>query len=362
MKYWAAPFLGLSVSIALSSASLARHPSAPAVGSCCAVPAGTVVDVALAEPVSTKVQRAGDRFALRLAQPLVIDGHIVMRAGTPGVGVVVQSSKPGMGGKGAKLVLAARYLDDHGRHVSIVGLRLARAGHDNTTAADAVGLSGFAFAPLGFLGLAVVGGNVKLPAGTEAIAKIATNEVMRPLGRAGPAIADAAPPADDAAAAPIRLGSISLAPPPSGHGQVVFFRPKSLLGVGQWFKVRERKRALGKLSNGAYFVQIADPGLHTYTARTEPESNDHLTLEVDPGETYFVVGTLTKGLVIGVADIAPSDANAFARASKALKPAAAHPAHDVGDADVGPDVDNAASNSVASAPGRGTYPAVDSAP
>jgi hypothetical protein len=115
------------------------------------------------------------------------------------------------------------------------------------------------------------------------------------------------------------VSAIEIPPPPAGEGQVVFFRRKTLLGTGQWFNVREDGRALGKLTNGAYFVQVTDPGLHTYTAKTEPELKDHLELEVDRGETYFVEGTLTKGLVIGVADLSPSDRAAFAAASKDLK-------------------------------------------
>jgi len=101
----------------------------------------------------------------------------------------------------------------------------------------------------------------------------------------------------------------------------VFFRRKSLLGTGQWFNVREEGKALGKLTNGAYFVLPAVPGLHTYTAATEPEFKDRLTLKIDAGETYFVEGVLTKGVVIGVADLTPSDQAAFYAAVKSLKSA-----------------------------------------
>jgi hypothetical protein len=100
---------------------------------------------------------------------------------------------------------------------------------------------------------------------------------------------------------------------------VVFFRRKSLLGTGLWFNVRENGKALGKLTNGAYFIQTTPPGQHSYTATSEPEFKDSLKLEVDVGETYFVEGTLTKALVIGAADLSPSDRAAFASASKHLK-------------------------------------------
>ena len=105
---------------------------------------------------------------------------------------------------------------------------------------------------------------------------------------------------------------------------MVFFRAKSLLGAGQWFRVREAGRPLGKLTNGAYFFQVATPGVHTYSASLEPELKDHLTLKVDPGETYFVEGALTGGLVIGAANLAPSSRDRFnAAATRGLKLASA---------------------------------------
>jgi len=118
-------------------------------------------------------------------------------------------------------------------------------------------------------------------------------------------------------------GSIPIDPPPPGMGEVVFFRAKTLLGTGQWFNVRENGQALGKLSNGAYFVQVAQPGVHVYTATLEPEAKDKLRIEVDPGQIYFVQGALTKGLAVGLADLSPSNHAAFDKASKSLKLAAA---------------------------------------
>jgi hypothetical protein len=225
-----------------------------------------------------------------------------------------------MGGKAAKLVLAARYLDQRHGRVPLQGLQLSAAGRDNSSAANVVGLTGIAFAPLGLIGLAVTGGDVVFPAGTSATAKVADDIVLPPRGRASrQALAAAARLSAPDASDDAMTGSIEVPPPPAGEGQVIFFRKKSLLGIGQWFNVRENGKALGKLSNGAYFVQITDRGLHTYTATMEPELKDHLTLQVDPGETYFVEGTFTKGLVVGAADISPSDRTTFDEASKNLK-------------------------------------------
>ena len=323
MKGVAASIVGLIVSFVLST-SFAEP--APPGRDCCRVPAGTPVQVELTFDVSTKVQRAGDRIPLRLAAPLIVDGRILLRAGAPGFGVVIQASKPGMGGKAGKLVVAARYLIAHGQRLPLQGLQLSGAGRDRSRSANVVGLSGFAFAPLGFVGLAVPGGNVTFPAGMRATAKLARDEFLPALDLApryatrtweseDDADADGAGDAGDAD------GVAEIGPPPPGEGQVVFFRRKSITGLGQWFNVRENGHPLGKLSNGAYFVQVTDPGIHTYTAKTEPEVKDHLTLEVDPGESYFVEGTLTKGVVLGEADLTPSSREAFAHAFAGLKPA-----------------------------------------
>jgi hypothetical protein len=311
--------VGLWVSVALPAAPAVAQPArAPISRSCCHVPAGTVVEVELVDQVSTKVQRSGDTFALRLAAPLIVNGRVVLRAGAPGVGEVVESAKPGMGGKPAELVLAARYLRQGRVRVELRALQLAGAGRDNSMAAQAVGLTGIAFAPLGFVGLAVRGGNVVFPPGTSATAKVAADMMLPSLGPAPRHPARGAASRTDASESAV-AGSIEIPPPPAGAGQVIFFRKKSLLGTGQWFNVREDGKALGKLANGAYFVRIAEPGAHTYTATEEPEFKDRLKLEIDPGETYFVEGTLTKGVVIGAADMSPSDRATFDKASKDLK-------------------------------------------
>ena len=239
----------LKVSMAgLSACLVAWAASGPATAartsthySCCRVRAGTTVEVELADQVSTKTQKAGDTFALRLAAPLIVDGKLILRAGAGGMGDVLEASHPGMGGKAAKLVLEARYLTDGKRRVPLQGLQLAAAGRSSATEASAAGLMGIAFFPLGFVGLAVKGGDVVFPVGTRATAELATNVTLPSLGRAPPsAIAAAA-----AATAPIPEGSITVPPPPPGRGQVVFFRKRTLLGTGQWFNVR-------RVGNGAW--------------------------------------------------------------------------------------------------------------
>ncbi|MGZ3275403.1 MAG: DUF2846 domain-containing protein [Caulobacteraceae bacterium] len=283
-------------------------PVAEADQPCCRVPAGAPVAVQLVDPIDTAHAKTGDLFKLRLAAPLIVDGQVILPVGTTGVGQVIQSSGPGIGGKGAKLVVSAEYLDVPGGQVKLGGMQLTGTGKDHTKASGALGLAGLAFMPLGIVGIAVTGDNIEIPAGVAAAAKIGESVVLAPRS---PATAEDYQRVQAVFGAPeTTRGWIDIGPPPNGMGQVVFYRPKSMLNV-QWFNVRENGEALGKLTNGAYFVTPLAPGVHSFTAKSEPELKDHLTLKVDPGETYFVEAAMTHGLVLGAAELVPSQKARF---------------------------------------------------
>lgn len=106
-------------------------------------------------------------------------------------------------------------------------------------------------------------------------------------------------------------------PPPAGKGQVVFFRPSKLVGAAVSYKVREGETELGKLGNGRYFVHVADPGAHAYDVHSEVR--DILNMEIDPGETYYVIGSLSVGVAVGRPNISPSDKAAFDQVAGKLK-------------------------------------------
>jgi hypothetical protein len=286
---------------------------------CCVLPEGTAVAVQLVDAVGTRGAKAGDRFPIRLAAPVIVDGQVVLPAGTPGSGHVVQASGPGLGGKGAKLVVSADDLTVGGGTVPLGGMQLTGTGKDHSVAADLASLGGWISLPLGFVGFAVTGGEIEIPAGTNAAAKVAHRVDLRPLGQATREDYDKIQAVFGQAQQ--SRGWIEVPPPPRGMAQVVFFRAKSMAGFGQWFNVRENGQALGKLTNGAYFVVVLPPGQHSFSATSEPEFKDHLTLKIDAGETYYVEGLMTHGVVIGVADLTPSDKAHFDAVSGALQAA-----------------------------------------
>ena len=174
--------------------------------------AGTVVPIELAEPVSTKAQKRGDMFAIRLAAPIVVDGETLVPMGAPGLGQVVDAGGGGLGGRPGKLILAARYVQYQGVRVPLRGFHLAAVGRDNGSAAMAVALVPY----VGLLSLAITGGDVSYPAGMEADAKVAAEVVFPPdAPAAGAPPPPSAPPANNS---PVASSPLSAPAPPSEQG------------------------------------------------------------------------------------------------------------------------------------------------
>lgn len=100
-----------------------------------------------------------------------------------------------------------------------------------------------------------------------------------------------------------------LGQPPEGMAQIVVFRPSAWGGGAVAFTAKEADRDVFKLGNGSYTIIFATPGRHAYSIKSE--TTDTLTMEVDAGETYYVVETLTSGLLLWRPHLNPSDENAF---------------------------------------------------
>lgn len=125
-------------------------------------------------------------------------------------------------------------------------------------------------------------------------------------------------------AAPATMNTPPVAPtngkiglPEDGKAQIVFFRPSKFTGAAIGFKVREGDTELGKLRSGKYFVANVAPGTHEYTVHSE--AKDILTIEVEAGETYYVQGTITMGILAGRPNLSPSDEATFNSMADKLK-------------------------------------------
>jgi hypothetical protein len=136
--------------------------------------AGTVVEVQLVEKISSSNERIGNRFDLKLAAPIVVDGTVIAPAGATGQGEVIDAAAAGIGGHPGKLILAARYVEANGLRIPLRGFRLAGEGKDNTGVVIAADIA------VGVISFLIPGGNISFPAGTTALAKVAANVTLPP--------------------------------------------------------------------------------------------------------------------------------------------------------------------------------------
>ena len=135
------------------------------------------------------------------------------------------------------------------------------------------------------------------------VSLIAACAVMAPLaGWSQDAAAPAAPAAANAGGA---------------TGTVIFFREKKFTGSAIRYKVRENGVEICKLQNGVYCTVQVPVGKHEYVVHSE--AKDALTLEVESGDTYYVVGGISMGVFAGHPNLSPSDKATFEGMKAKLK-------------------------------------------
>ena len=128
---------------------------------------------------------------------------------------------------------------------------------------------------------------------------------------------DAATATTAATTAPAATANTLIQAAPADKAQIVFFRESKFVGAAIGFKVREGENELGKLRSGKYFIANVEPGKHEYNVHGE--TKDVLTMEVEAGETYYVLGSLGMGIVAGRPNLSPSDEATFVSMSGKLK-------------------------------------------
>lgn len=112
-----------------------------------------------------------------------------------------------------------------------------------------------------------------------------------------------------ASAAPTVTKLNEVPAPAAGMGQIVFFRPSRMVGMAVSFSVREGDKGVGKLTNGTYFVLDVEPGTKEYNISFE--AKDTLRLEVEEGETYYVIQSIGMGVVAARPNLTPSTEQDF---------------------------------------------------
>jgi len=121
---------------------------------------GTEIQMKMAEGLTTegKHLRVGQRFALEVSEPVTLNGHIVIPAGTHGTGEVTEVRNKGMWGKSGGISARAVSLQVGDR-----SLRLTGSLNDKGKTGTAGVVGAVAFVPVA--GFFVTGTSARIPVG-----------------------------------------------------------------------------------------------------------------------------------------------------------------------------------------------------
>lgn len=157
-------FLAAQIAAPASSAQIVPVPLAPVVApasNTAVLRVGTEVPLRLSEELTTKGKklRVGQRFRMETAENVLVQGVVVIPAGSAAVGQITDVRNKGMWGKSGHLAGRVLYVTVNGRQI-----RLSGAFDDKGVAGGigAVAVSAIVFAPAGFF---MTGTSAKVPVG-----------------------------------------------------------------------------------------------------------------------------------------------------------------------------------------------------
>jgi hypothetical protein len=130
------------------------------------IPANTPVNFEIVDALSSKTSKIDEMFAIRMLDPIVVDGKIVLPAGLVGQGQVVHAAKARGMGKAGELILAARYLKCGETQIALRGFRFGQQGVDRSLESL---VASSVFLPVGFF---IAGGEMTVPGGAFATARL----------------------------------------------------------------------------------------------------------------------------------------------------------------------------------------------
>ncbi|MES3152537.1 hypothetical protein [Sphingomonas faeni] len=85
--------------------------------------AGSSVPLKMSEGLTTKGKKlkVGQRFQLETAEPIMVDGNVVIPAGSPAVGEITEVRNKGMWGKSGRINARVLYVRANGRQIRLTG-------------------------------------------------------------------------------------------------------------------------------------------------------------------------------------------------------------------------------------------------
>lgn len=159
---------------------------------------GTPVPLKMSEPLSTegKKLKVGQRFNLEVAEAVLVNGHVVIPAGSPAVGEVTEVRNKGMWGKSGRINARLLYVRANGRQIRLSGQM------DDKGVTGTAGVVG-AIALVPVAGFFMTGTSARIPLGAP-VSGFVDEDIAFTPGAAQPAPMVLAPaaPASPVAATP----------------------------------------------------------------------------------------------------------------------------------------------------------------
>lgn len=150
------------------------------------IPSGTVLTVRLGQTLSSKTTQAGTVFTATMANPITVDGNVLIPQGAQTQGVVRQSQKAGKfkGGAALSVELTSIVVNGHTYNIQTQSVDQSIAGKGKRTAGVVAGGTG-AGAAIGALAGggkgAAIGALVGAAAGTAGAGATGTNDITMPV-------------------------------------------------------------------------------------------------------------------------------------------------------------------------------------
>ena len=160
---------------------------------------GTPIVLKLNEELTTKDKKLkmNQHFQMEVAEDVVVEGVVVIPAGTPAVGEITEVRNKGMWGKSGRFAGQVLYLTVNGRQIRLNGVFDSKG---TAGGIGAVAVSAIVFAPAGFF---ISGTNAKLAIGTPLKAFIGEDVQLAFASQAAAPLQVAAPAPMAVAAAPV---------------------------------------------------------------------------------------------------------------------------------------------------------------
>lgn len=220
---------------------------------------GTPINVVTVKEVTSKDAKPNDPVEFTIAEDLVINGHVIVRKGTPSVGSVINAEKGGYLGKSGKLgvQVESTTMTDGAR----LKLRAAkgREGDDKTTSTMVLTMINPAF-------LFRKGSDAKITPGTVVTVYVAEEKRFRVEGEK---------------LVPVLMEATAVN---SEDATVFIYRPNKWPGRALEPSVFVDETELARMDNGRYFAIKLKPGKHIIRLTDDKKG---YAIDMGPGQTYF---------------------------------------------------------------------------